>query len=221
MRWPRSRVALRLAVFAGLVLAVLAVPHVASAQVTIDPTETVTKETGGWVYWMAEGAIILGGAVLLFLGAMYLRFAPRFQHPEEEAPRAGRRGPEPAVVLQRSWQQATPPAGVQAVPAPQPVAVAAPAAAPAATAPAPAAPAPAAGAPAPATAPAGAAPAAAAPAAAAPAPPRPKGEPVQLDQETFDRVLAEETAKGTSQRVAEGRARSAAVKVWRAKTGNE
>ncbi|MFL5799343.1 MAG: hypothetical protein ACJ77A_15600 [Actinomycetota bacterium] len=226
MRWPRSRVALRLAVFAGLLLAVLAVPLAASAQVTIGPTDVITKETGGWVYWMAEGAIILGGAVLLFLGAMYLRFAPRFQHQEEEAPRAGRPGrpgPETAVVLQRSWQQATPPAGVQAVPAPQPVAVAAPAAP--AAAPAPAAPV---GAPAPGgAAPAAAAPAAAAPAAAAaepaapaPAAPRPR-EPVQLDQETFDRVLAEETAKGTSQRVAEGRARSAAVKAWRAKTGNE
>src|SRR6266536_1658364 len=126
MRWPRSRVALRLAVFAGLVLAVLAVPLVASAQVTIDPTEVVTKETGGWVYWMAEGAIILGGAVLLFLGAMYLRFAPRFQHQEEEAPRAGRRSAEPPVVHQRSSQQAPPPAAVQAKPEPQPLAVPAP-----------------------------------------------------------------------------------------------
>jgi hypothetical protein len=40
---------------------------------------------------------------------------------------------------------------------------------------------------------------------------------VELDQETYDRVLAEETAKGTSARVAEGRARSAALKAWRAK----
>jgi menaquinol-cytochrome c reductase cytochrome b/c subunit len=40
-----------------------------------------------------------------------------------------------------------------------------------------------------------------------------------LDQETFDRVLAEELAKGTDRRVAEGRARSAAVRAHRAKTG--
>jgi hypothetical protein len=40
-----------------------------------------------------------------------------------------------------------------------------------------------------------------------------------LDQETFDRVLAEETAKGTDRRVAEGRARSAALKAARAKAG--
>jgi menaquinol-cytochrome c reductase cytochrome b/c subunit len=40
-----------------------------------------------------------------------------------------------------------------------------------------------------------------------------------LDQETFDRVLAEELAKGTDRRVAEGRARAAAVRAERAKTG--
>src|SRR5438045_8057290 len=44
-------------------------------------------------------------------------------------------------------------------------------------------------------------------------------EEVPLDQETFDRVLAEELGKGTSQRVAEGRARSAAVKAFRAAHG--
>src|SRR3954469_6351731 len=41
----------------------------------------------------------------------------------------------------------------------------------------------------------------------------------EIDQETFDRVLAEELGKGTSQRVAEGRARSAAVKAFRAAHG--
>src|SRR5438309_8725377 len=38
---------------------------------------------------------------------------------------------------------------------------------------------------------------------------------VPLDQETFDRVLAEELGKGTDRRVAEGRARSAAVRAYR------
>jgi hypothetical protein len=42
-------------------------------------------------------------------------------------------------------------------------------------------------------------------------------EDTPLDQETFDRVLAEELAKGTGRRVAEGRARSAAVRAYRAK----
>jgi menaquinol-cytochrome c reductase cytochrome b/c subunit len=44
-------------------------------------------------------------------------------------------------------------------------------------------------------------------------------EEVPLDQETFDRILAEELAKGTDRRVAEGRARSAAVRAYRAAHG--
>jgi menaquinol-cytochrome c reductase cytochrome b/c subunit len=44
-------------------------------------------------------------------------------------------------------------------------------------------------------------------------------EEAELDQETFDRVLAEELAKGGDRRVAEGRARRAAVQAHRAKTG--
>lgn len=44
-------------------------------------------------------------------------------------------------------------------------------------------------------------------------------EDTPLDQETFDKVLAEELEKGTDRRVAEGRARSAAVRAHRAKEG--
>src|SRR3970282_202134 len=44
-------------------------------------------------------------------------------------------------------------------------------------------------------------------------------EDTPLDQETFDKVLAEELGKGTDRRVAEGRARSAAVRAHRVKTG--
>src|SRR5437870_13774514 len=40
-------------------------------------------------------------------------------------------------------------------------------------------------------------------------------EEVPMDQETFDRILAEELGKGTDRRVAEGRARSAAVRAYR------
>src|SRR5437762_9592681 len=40
-------------------------------------------------------------------------------------------------------------------------------------------------------------------------------EEVPMDKETFDRVLAEELGKGTDRRVAEGRARSAAVRAYR------
>ena len=44
-------------------------------------------------------------------------------------------------------------------------------------------------------------------------------EEVPQDPETFDRVLAEELAKGTDRRVAEARARSAAVRAYRAAHG--
>src|SRR5207244_983641 len=47
----------------------------------------------------------------------------------------------------------------------------------------------------------------------------PGREEVPLDQETFDRVLAEELGKGTDRRVAEGRARSAAVRAYRKQHG--
>ncbi len=40
-----------------------------------------------------------------------------------------------------------------------------------------------------------------------------------LDQETFDRVLEEELAKGTNRRVAEGQARRAAMIAARKKAG--
>jgi quinol-cytochrome oxidoreductase complex cytochrome b subunit len=45
-------------------------------------------------------------------------------------------------------------------------------------------------------------------------------EETPLDQETYERVLAEEVAKGTDRRVAEGRARSAAVRAYRAAHGD-
>jgi menaquinol-cytochrome c reductase cytochrome b/c subunit len=44
-------------------------------------------------------------------------------------------------------------------------------------------------------------------------------EDTPLDQEVFDKVLAEELAKGTDRRVADGRARSAAVRAYRAAHG--
>ena len=40
-------------------------------------------------------------------------------------------------------------------------------------------------------------------------------EEAQLDQEVFDKTLAAELAKGTDRRVAEGRAKSAAVRAYR------
>jgi len=156
--------------------------------------------------------------------------APRIQ-PGKEAPRrpvniTGAPVVVPAPVPIGAAVAVTAPAPAPAAaPAPAPAAVSAAAApAPAAeAAPAPAAeaaPAPAAeAAPAPAAeaAPAPAAEAAPAPAAEA-APPAPTPAPapaehkeISLDQETFDRVLAELLEKGTDRRVAEGQARRAAM----------
>jgi hypothetical protein len=216
MRSRHPRVLRLLLPIAAAMLAVVSLPQVALAQVSINPTQSPSRDTGGWVYWMAEGAIVLGGIILLLAGFAYLRFSPRFSRgdeAEEGRPRAGVRAPEPQIGLQRSWRQSSPPVAVEPVPPPtvapaQPVAVGAPAAAPA----------PAAG-PAAAAAPAGAAAPPGAP-AAAPGPPRPKAEAIELDQETFERVLAEQLAKGTDRRVAEGRARSAAMKAAREKAGS-
>jgi hypothetical protein len=56
------------------------------------------------------------------------------------------------------------------------------------------------------------------PAEQRPAPAKSSG-PAELDQETFERVLQEQLDKGTSRKVAEGRARAAAVKAARGKSG--
>ena len=58
-----------------------------------------------------------------------------------------------------------------------------------------------------------------APATAAPAPPGAPHVEVEPDQETHDRVLAEELAKGTDARVAEGKAKRAAMIAARKKAG--
>jgi NADH-quinone oxidoreductase subunit I len=92
------------------------------------------------------------------------------------------------------------------------------AAAPAAAAVPAAAPSAVATAPGPATETPAQAPAAAAPAAAPSRPAAPaEREHVEPDQETYDRVLAEELAKGTDRRVAEGRAKAGAIRAARQK----
>ncbi len=204
---------------------------VASAQVSIDPTRTPTVNTGGWVYQMAIFLFALGALALLLILFGYLRFSPRFSRGEEE-------GVPKVVRAERIVSGREPPgrpvnitAAPVVVPAPVAVAVGAPAPA-AGTAAPPPAPLPAPVAPSqgpPAGPPAAetvvAVPATAeAPVAAVPAPaPAPtggghKGAP-ELDQETFDRVLQEQLDKGVDRRVAEGRARSAAVVAARKKAG--
>jgi hypothetical protein len=205
-------------------------------QVSVDPNVTPVLNNGGWVFNAAQLLALL--AILLTLAVVfgYMRLAPRFQTDEQtrRSVRVPRRQPgqevrrpvkvigtpvvvQPPVVAQAAAATAPAPVAV-ATPAPAaapatvaaaaPVAPAAQAAPVAPAAEAPAAEAPAAEAPA-ATGQAPAAPPAAA--AAAPASSAVEHAEVSLDQETFDRVLAELLEKGTDRRVAEGQARRAAM----------
>jgi len=186
------------------------------SQVSVDPNVTPVLNNGGWVFNAAQLLALL--AILLTLAIVfgYMRLAPRFQTDEQtrRSVRVPRRQPgqevrrpvkvigTPVVVQPPVVAQAATVAAPAAVAAPAPAAVAAPAAAAAPVAPA---------AQAPPVAPAAAAPPAAAAAPAAPAPSAVEHADVSLDQETFDRVLAELLEKGTDRRVAEGQARRAAM----------
>jgi hypothetical protein len=192
-------------------------------QVSVDPNVTPVLNNGGWVFNAAQLLALL--AILLTLAIVfgYMRLAPRFQTDEQtrRSVRVPRRQPgqevrrpvkvigtpvvvQPPVVAQAATAAAPAPAAAPPAAAPAPVAAAAPAAPAAQAAPvAPAAEAPAATDQAPAAPPAAA--------AAAPAPSAVEHADVSLDQETFDRVLAELLEKGTDRRVAEGQARRAAM----------
>ena len=176
---------------------------------------------------MAILLVALGSLITLLIVFGYMRFAPRFQRDESErktvkAPRIqpGKEAPRRAVNITGAPVVVPAPvpvgaavAGAAPVPAVAvpPAPAAPPAAVPAAAAAA--APAPAAEvAPAPAPVPAAdAAPGEAPTQAPAPAPAPAEHKEVSLDQETFDRVLAELLEKGTDRRVAEGQARRAAM----------
>jgi uncharacterized membrane protein len=206
----------------------------ASAQSMITPSVTPTRNTGGWVYGMAFLLGALAFVVVLLLIVGYMRFAPRFAKDEETAKvvRADRvlPGQEPPrrtvdlsqavpIIVQPPAVPAT--VGAAALAAPPPAAAAPPApaaASPAPAAPAPASPAPAAPEAAPAPPPAEAAPA---PPPAAPAPAAEAHPDVTIDQETYDAQLAELLAQGTDRRIAEGRARRAAMIAARKKATGE
>jgi pyruvate/2-oxoglutarate dehydrogenase complex dihydrolipoamide acyltransferase (E2) component len=200
-------------------LAVLASAGSALAQTSIQPTVTPVRVDGGWIYWLAF--LCLGLALLLglFLITAYMRYAPRFAKDEDESKvvRADRVLPGQApprrmvdVTQAVPVVAAPPPVAAAPAPAPAPAPATAPAAAPPATAPLSAAAAPA-------TAPA---PAAAPPAAPAPAAPAQHAE-VSLDQEVFDKTLEELIAAGTDRRIAEGKARRAAMIAARKKAAGE
>lgn len=257
---------------ASVFLLVVLVPGAALAQLpAITPKTSITpaRETGGWVFWMAEGAIIIGAVIVVGVVLSYLRFGPRFFGREEPPPPVPGQRP-PTLARQAAAVRQAPNAPTTAAPGPSVAAVRAGTATAVAEGPAPSSPTapagPAAGgASAPTTAPPGGEPAvqadaagpaeasgSAAPATAegaevaasrssteqsaaaapAPAPAEPRTEAAaaptsrpaashgradSMDQDTFDRVLEEQLDKGVDRRVAEGRARAAAVVAARKK----
>lgn len=171
-------------------------------QVSVDPTNTPVLNNGGWVFNAAELLALLGIVLTVAIVFGYMRLAPRFQ--TDEQTRRSVRVPrmQPGQEVRRPVKVIGTPIVVQPpVLAPAVAGGPAAAAAPAVAAPAPAAEAAAS------IAPAAEAAQAAAPAAA----PAAAHAEVSLDQETFDRVLAELLEKGTDRRVAEGQARRAAM----------
>jgi hypothetical protein len=188
----------------------------AFAQSSIAPTDEPTRNTGGWVFWLAWLCLALALLLAVFLIAAYMRYAPRFSKDEDSARAVRADRVLPGQEPPRRMVDITQAVPIVAQPPAVPVAAAsaAPDASPvAAAAPAPVAePAPFAEAPAPAAAPS---------AQTAPVPaPQPVERPeVSLDQETFDRTLEELLAAGTDRRIAEGKARRAAMIAARKKAG--
>ena len=194
-------------------------------QVSVDPNVTPVLNNGGWVFNAAELLAFLGIVLTLAIVFGYMRLAPRFQTDEQTRRSVKVPRMHPGQEVRRPVKVIGTPIVVQ----PPVIAPAAAAGAVAVAAPPVAAPAPVA-----ASAPAAAPTArplpqrrpsrrphprlrlrkAAAPPADAPAPaaaPAAGHADVSLDQETFDRVLAELLEKGTDRRVAEGQARRAAM----------
>ena len=211
------------AVSGGALAVLVSTASSAFAQTHIAPTTVPERVDGGWIYWLAFLSLALALVLVIFLIAAYMRYAPRFAKDEDEARvvhadrvQPGREAPRrlvdvtqavpmivqpPPVTVAAAASVAAPPV---AAPASAPAAAPAPASAPAATAPAPAAVAP--------------APAAPAPASAAPTEERPE---VSLDEETFDKTLEELLAAGTDRRIAEGKAKRAAMIAARKKAAGE
>jgi pyruvate/2-oxoglutarate dehydrogenase complex dihydrolipoamide acyltransferase (E2) component len=205
-------------------LTVIASGGSASAQTSIQITVTPVRTDGGWIYWLAFLSLALAVLLVIFLIAAYMRYAPRFAKDEDEAKvvRAdrvlpGHAPPRRMVDVTKAVPVVAAPPPVVVAAAPAAAASAAAAATPVAAAAAPVAAAPAAQTATPiATA---AAPAEAAAPAAAPAPA--EHADVSLDQEVFDKTLADLLATGTDRRIAEGKAKRAAMIAARKKAAGE
>jgi hypothetical protein len=187
-----------------VLLALLSMPVAVLAQET--PTPGVTpEEVRSWTFYLfAIPVALLTLGVVALIGLFYFRYSTRFFAREEPpATPVRRRRPQFAGVAtaprveQVAAASTTPPAPPAAQV--QTAAEQVPETRPAETEAAPE-------------------PAAAEPAAepAAPAPARPAAEHVEPDQETYERELKAQLDKGVDRRVAEGRAKAAAIRAARA-----
>ncbi len=163
-------------------------------EITPPPTESPSSKLAPgtqWVYWMAIGAGVIVVLILLAVAVGYLRFAPKFFGREVGARTVPPGTRPPTLARQAAQMRYTPPPPAEhaAAPAQAPVQAPAPSEAPA-SAPQP---------------------------AAAPQPSAVHSGSGGMDQDTFDRVLKEQLDRGVDRRVAEGRARAAAVVAARKK----
>src|SRR5690348_2338508 len=105
---------------AAVFFVVVLLPGAALAQlpgITPKTSITPTRDTGGWVYWMAEGAIIIGAVILIAVVLSYLRFAPRFFGREQAPPaRPGYR--PPTLAREAAAMRQAPSAPTTAAPGP-------------------------------------------------------------------------------------------------------
>lgn len=202
-----------LTVLAGTVVSLWLGAGAALAQSSVHPTATPVVNNGGWVWdFLFRPIFLLGVITVVVIVIFYLRYAPRFAKDEESARVVhadrvlpDREPPRRAVDLSQAVPIVVQPpavpsamAAVASPAAPAPALAAAPAAAPA---PAPAA-------------------AAQAPATPVPAVSEERRE-VTMDQETFDKTLEELLAAGTDRRIAEGKARRAAMIAAKKKAAGE
>src|SRR4051795_10943499 len=74
-----------LVVAAGAAALIAGSGTAAFAQSSIRPTITPVRTDGGWIYWLAFLSLGLAVLLLIFLIALYMRFAPRFSKDEDQA----------------------------------------------------------------------------------------------------------------------------------------
>lgn len=238
----KARRILRWTICVSLLLTVVLLPHVAGAQTPppLLPGETPDVSRPYATYWLAF--VVLAGiaGLVLALGFAYWRLSSRFYGREEPPPVrprprfAGMAAAQPMAAAPQGAASAQPGAAAAAR-ADSGAAVAVQAPADAETPSTASAPATEPAAPAKASEAAGEKPAAEEPAEKPAEPPiekpaetaaekpaasaAPATGHVEPDQETFDRVLQEQIDKGVDRRVAEGRAKAAAVRAAREKAG--